>query len=127
MDGTEENYSDSTSKKRFIEALAIRTLNVKLSGCSKFFYRECVWANQQNHGTYVIKRAYHQPNSPIAFAVFCRCEGKEQQIGWIKELDKAKFLDFIYNCELEDLSIRCCHMKIRPEHKAAEGELKISC
>ena len=85
-----------------------------------------MWANQQTNCRYFIIRTYYQPNCPLAFAVCCRCNEDEQQIGWIKESDKEQFLDFAGNVELKDLNVTCRLMKILEEHKAIEVEMKIS-
>ena len=55
-------------------------LTVKLSGCSKFFYDECLWASKQKNSKYFIERRDHQSNTSLAFAVFCR--GRENVSKW---------------------------------------------
>ena len=74
---------------------------------------------------------FHQKNIlpaqlSLAFAVCCRCNEDERQIGWIKESDKEQSLDFAGNVELKDLNVTGSLMKIREEHKAIEVEMKIS-
>ena len=70
-------------------------LTLKLIGCSKFFYDECLWASKQKNSKYFIERRDHQPNTALAFAVFCCGRENVFQVGWIKEADKNIFLDFI--------------------------------
>ena len=66
---TKEDYDNFLPKKRSHGIKKVRALRVKLSGCTKYFYDECVWANQQTKCSYSIRRTYYQPNSPLAFAV----------------------------------------------------------
>ena len=123
---TKEDYDNFPPKKRSRGIKIVRALRVKLSGCTKCFHDECVWANQQTNCSYFIRRTYYQPNAPLAFAVCCRCNEDERQMGWIKESDKEQFLDFAGNVELKDLNVKCSLMKIQEEHKAIEVEMKIS-
>ena len=53
-------------KKHHLPVLAL-----KLIGCSKFFYDEYLWASKQKNSKYFIERRDHQPNTSLAFAVFC--------------------------------------------------------
>lgn len=102
-------------------------LTFKLSGCSKFFYDECLWASNQRDPKYLIKRKDHQPNTIFAFAVMCHSKEDEHQVGWIKESDKNTFLDFIKcSAQLDDLNVACNKLKVRPEHKTVELEIKVS-
>ena len=39
-------------------------LTLKLIGCSKFFYDECLWASKQKDSKYFIERRDHQPKIP---------------------------------------------------------------
>ena len=102
----------------------IPVLTLKLSECSKFFYDKQV---SKNNSKYFIERRDHQANTSLAFAVFCCCRENVFQVGWIKEADKNTFLDFITgSAKLEDLNVICNKLKIRPEHRTVELEIKIS-
>ena len=105
----------------------LRVFTLKLIGCSKFFYDECLWASKQKNLKYFIERGDHQPNTSLAFAVFFCGRENVFQVGWIKEADKNTFRDFIMgSAKLEDLNVICSRLKIRPEHKTVELEIKIS-
>ena len=102
-------------------------LSLKLNGCSKFPYDECLWASKQKNSKYFIERRDHQSNTSLAFAVFCCGRENVFQVGWIKEADKNTFRDFITgSAKLKDMSVICNKLKIRPEHKTVELEIKIS-
>ena len=40
-------------------------LTLKLIGCSKFFYDECLWASKQKNSEYFIERRDHQTNTSV--------------------------------------------------------------
>ena len=62
--------------------LPVLTLN--LIGCSKFFYDECLWASKPKNSKYFIERRDHQPNTSLAFTVFCYGRENVFQVGWIR-------------------------------------------
>ena len=59
-------------------------LTLKLAGCSKFFYDECLWASKQKDSKYLIERRDHQSNTSLAFAMFCCGRENVFQVGWIR-------------------------------------------
>ena len=88
----------------------ITSLTFKLSGCVKYFRDESAWAIQNSHNCkFWIERKEFQPNCYHAFAVYAQemshnksDNHKAHQIGWIRETDRLKFVDFIH--DLEDIN-----------------------
>ena len=128
-----EDDTDYIPQRKQARELPMRdkTLTLKLSGCSKYFYDECIWARQQElqkeTGIFSIKEFENMPCSKLsAFAVLCCSRGKESQVGWIKETDKVTFTNFAHNSDLEDLDVKSNYIKIRQEHKAVDFEICIT-
>ena len=99
-------------------------LTLKLIGCSKFFYDECLWASNKKFR--VLHRKERSPAKYLlASAVLCCGRENVFQVGWIKQADKNPFLDFITDsAKLEDLNVICNKLKLRPEHKLSNLKSK---
>ncbi len=100
--------------------MAGNTTLFKLSGCRKYFWEEAIWAIKHSvSGKFWIEQKDFGGEPCFAVYMSRSTEDKNDitnQIGWIKESDKTKFIDFCHDIE----SVSHLHVEYESGHYKME-------